>query len=96
MADTPTRNYNITALRRGLRLLRLFSELPQGLTAKRVACRSRLPESTVHRFLANLESAGFAKCNGDGVYRMGMACFAIGQAAFRERKSFATRASSPV
>src|SRR5271157_5460767 len=81
MADTPKRSYNITALQRGLRLLQIFSEAPHGLTAKQVAGRSRLPVSTVHRFLANLEGAGFLNCSGDGVYHLGIACFAIGQAA---------------
>jgi DNA-binding IclR family transcriptional regulator len=81
MADTPKRSYTITALQRGLRLLQLFSESPHGLTAKQVAGRSRLPVSTVHRFLANLEGAGFLNCSGDGVYHLGIACFAIGQAA---------------
>ncbi|HTC49804.1 MAG TPA: IclR family transcriptional regulator [Candidatus Aquilonibacter sp.] len=81
MANTPKRSYNITALQRGLRLLRIFSESPYGLTAKHVAGRSRLPVSTVHRFLANLEGAGFLNCSGDGVYHLGIACFAIGQAA---------------
>jgi DNA-binding IclR family transcriptional regulator len=81
MADHPKRRYNITALQRGLRLLQLFSESPQGMTAKEVAGRSRLPVSTVHRFLANLEGAGFLNCTGDNVYHLGIACFAIGQAA---------------
>ena len=78
---TPKRSYNITALQRGLRLLQLFSESPDGLTAKHVAGRSRLPVSTVHRFLANLEGTGFLNCSGDGVYHLGIACFAIGQVA---------------
>jgi IclR family acetate operon transcriptional repressor len=81
MTDTPKRSYNITALQRGLRLLQLFSESPHGLTAKQVAGRSRLPVSTVHRFLANLEGTAFLNCGGDGVYHLGIACFAIGQAA---------------
>src|ERR1700735_3384520 len=81
MANTPKRSYNITALQRGLRLLHIFSESPHGLTAKHVAQRSRLPVSTVHRFLANLEGAGFLNCSGDGVYHLGIACFAIGQVA---------------
>jgi DNA-binding IclR family transcriptional regulator len=37
----------------------------------------------VHRFLANLESAGFLNCNGN-VYCLGTACFAIGQAALAQ------------
>jgi len=84
MADNPKRSYNITALQRGLRLLQLFSESPHGLTAKQVAGRSRLPVSTVHRFLANLESAAFLNCSGEGVYQLGIACFAIGQAALSQ------------
>jgi IclR family acetate operon transcriptional repressor len=83
MADRPKRSYNITALQRGLRLLQLFSE-SRGLTAKQVASLSRLPVSTVHRFLANLEAAGFLNCSGDGVYHLGIACFAIGQAALSQ------------
>ena len=81
MADVPGRSYNITALQRGLHLLHLFSESPRGLTAKQVASLSRLPVSTVHRFLVNLHHAGFLNCGGDGVYHLGIACFAIGQAA---------------
>src|SRR5438309_4099139 len=80
MADRPKRSYNITALQRGLRLLQLFSE-SRGLTAKQVAGLSRLPVSTVHRFLANLVTAGFLSCDNDGTYHLGIACFAIGQAA---------------
>lgn len=83
MANTPKRIYNITALQRGLHLLQLFSESQQGLTAKQVADRSRLPVSTVHRFLTNLEVAGFLNCSGN-VYHLGTACFAIGQAALAQ------------
>jgi DNA-binding IclR family transcriptional regulator len=83
MADASKRTYNITALQRGLRLLQLFGESSQGLTAKQVADRSRLPVSTVHRFLANLEAAGFLNCTGN-VYHLGIACFAIGQAALSQ------------
>ncbi|MGA7925554.1 MAG: IclR family transcriptional regulator [Candidatus Sulfotelmatobacter sp.] len=84
MANSQKRSYNITALQRGLRLLQLFSESPQGLAAKQVAARSRLPVSTVHRFLANLEASGFLNCSGDGVYHLGIACFAIGQAVLAQ------------
>jgi len=81
MAGSEKRSYNITALQRGLRLLQLFSESPRGLTAKQVANLSRLPVSTVHRFLVNLQRAGFLNCSGDGAYHLGIACFSIGQAA---------------
>jgi len=81
MAALEKRSYNITALQRGLRLLQLFSESPRGLTAKQVANLSRLPVSTVHRFLVNLQRAGFLNCSGEGIYHLGIACFSIGQAA---------------
>ncbi|MGB8832391.1 MAG: IclR family transcriptional regulator [Candidatus Sulfotelmatobacter sp.] len=83
MTEISKPTYNITALQRGLRLLHLFSASSQGLTAKQVADRSRLPVSTVHRFLANLESAGFLNCSGN-IYHLGIACFAIGQAALAQ------------
>ncbi len=81
MAGGPKRTYDITALQRGLSLLRLFGESPLGLSAKQVAGLSRLPVSTVHRFLANLVTAGFLSCDLEGHYHLGIACFAIGQAA---------------
>jgi IclR family transcriptional regulator, KDG regulon repressor len=81
MIGTPKRRYNIISLQRGLRILQLFSEVSHGLTAREVATRSRLPESTVHRFLANLESSGFLHCTSDGLYHLGVACLSIGQAA---------------
>src|ERR1700686_157415 len=81
MNARPKRNYDITALQRGLRLLHLFSESPQGLTSKQVAALSRLPVSTVHRFLANLVTAGFLNRDGEGTHQLGIACFSIGQAA---------------
>jgi DNA-binding IclR family transcriptional regulator len=59
MGGTSKRIYNITALRRGLALLQLFASSTYGLTAKQVAEQSKLAVSTVHRFLTNLESAGF-------------------------------------
>jgi DNA-binding IclR family transcriptional regulator len=77
----PKRNYDITALQRGLRILHLFSESPRGLTAKQVASSSRLPVSTVHRFLANLVTSGFLNRDSDGTHHLGIACFSIGQAA---------------
>jgi IclR family transcriptional regulator, KDG regulon repressor len=83
MSDTPKRTYNITALQRGLHLLQMFGEAPSGFTAKQVAERSSLPVSTVHRFLANLETSGFLNCSGN-VYHLGTACFAIGQAALAQ------------
>jgi DNA-binding IclR family transcriptional regulator len=75
------RNYDITALQRGLQILHLFSSSSRGLTAKQVATASKLPVSTVHRFLANLVSSGFLNRDAEGTHCLGIACFSIGQAA---------------
>src|SRR5438552_15811384 len=75
------RSYNITSLQRGLRLLQLFAQSERGLTAKQVTKLSGLPFSTVHRFLVNLETAGYLNCSCEGVYYLGVACFEVGQAA---------------
>lgn len=74
MADTSKRTYNITA-RHSVDCAFLFSESSQGLTAKQVANYSHLP--------ANLEAAGFLNCSGN-VYHLGIACFAVGQAALSQ------------
>lgn len=81
MSRHSKRIYNITALQRGLSLLQLLAASPNGLTAKQVTEQSKLPVSTIHRFLTNLESAGFLNRSSDSVYHLGIACFAVGQAA---------------
>jgi DNA-binding IclR family transcriptional regulator len=74
------RTYTITSLQRGLRLLSLFALEEKGLSAKDVARLSSLPVSTVHRFLVNLESAGFLTCDSAGIYHLGIACVSLSQA----------------
>src|SRR5437773_10341378 len=81
MTKNPKRTYNITALQRGLKLLNLFAKPARGPTATQVANLSALPTSTVHRFLVNLESGGFLNSTSHGTFHLGMACFALGQAA---------------
>ena len=81
MRAFPKRSYNIIALQRGLRLLELFARAENGLSASEVAKLSSLPISTVHRFLVNLESAGFLQESGSGTYHLGIACFTLGYAA---------------
>jgi DNA-binding IclR family transcriptional regulator len=75
------RSYNITALQRGLRVLNLFAGAERGLPAAEVARVSTLPVSTVHRLIANLETAGFLSRDDAGQYHLGIACVALGQAA---------------
>jgi IclR family transcriptional regulator, KDG regulon repressor len=79
-----TRTYTITALQRGLRLLTLFADVERGLTASEVAKQSGLPVSTVHRFLANLQSSGYLNCSEDGVYHLGTVCIGLGHSALAQ------------
>lgn len=81
MRTAGKRNYQITALQRGLQLLVLFARSDAGLTASQVVKLSGLPISTVHRFLVNLESAGFLTYNDAAGYQLGISCIALGQAA---------------
>jgi DNA-binding IclR family transcriptional regulator len=81
VANTEKRSYNITALQRGLKLLSLFAGPDAAFSATQLAKLSGLPASTLHRFLMNLESAGFLSCDDSGNYHLGMACVSLGQAA---------------
>jgi IclR family transcriptional regulator, KDG regulon repressor len=81
MPGQEKRTYNIASLQRGLNLLKLFAGAEQGLSASEVAKLSRLPVSTIHRFLMNLESSGFLSSDSAGVYHLGIACITLGHAA---------------
>jgi len=81
MRVTQKRSYHINSLQRGLRLLNLFALAERGLSAGEVAHRSGLPVSTVHRFLANLETSGFLDCDRQGIYQLGSSCVSLAQAA---------------
>lgn len=75
------RTYTITALQRGLHLLQIFARAEKGLTPLQAAKLSSLPISTVHRFLVNLETAGFLHHAESGLYHLGISCIALAQTA---------------
>jgi len=82
MKDHQPPRYNITALHRGLKLLALVGEAQRALAAGEIAKLSNLHASTVHRFLVNLESAGFlVREESTGKYQLGPACVSLGRAA---------------
>jgi len=84
MTVSVKRNYNINSVQRCLRLLSLFAQAPGGLSASEVAKQSGLPVSTVHRFLVNLENAGFLAYNSSEKYHLGISSFSIGHAALAQ------------
>jgi len=75
------RSYSIGSVQRCLQLLRLFGQTPGGLTPAEVGKLSGLPTSTVYRFLANLETAGFLTFGERGRYYLELACFSVEQSA---------------
>jgi len=81
VAESSKRSYNITSVQRCLRLLSLFAQAADGLSASEVAKQSGLPVSTVHRFLVNLENAGFLAYGNNEKYHLGISSFSIGRAA---------------
>jgi DNA-binding IclR family transcriptional regulator len=79
--SSSARAYHIHSLQRGLSLLNLFAGAGSTLSFAEVAGLSGLPPSTLHRFLVNLESAGYLSCDDGGNYRLGVSCVFLGQAA---------------
>ncbi len=79
--SVPKREYNITSLQRGLRMLQLLGQSGRGLPASEIAKLSGLPVSTVHRFLVNLETSGFLTKDELNSYHLGVACVSLGQSA---------------
>lgn len=75
------RRYQINSLQRGLSLLNLFAGVESTLNFTQIAGMSGLPSSTLHRFLVNLQSAGYLSCDEGGNYRLGVSCVFLGQAA---------------
>src|SRR6266403_968668 len=84
MTVSAKRSYNITSVQRCLRLLSLFAQKPGGLSASEVAKEAGLPASTVHRFLVNLEEAGFLAYSRSGKYHLGISSFSVGHAAIAQ------------
>jgi DNA-binding IclR family transcriptional regulator len=76
-----SRRYQINSLQRGLSLLNLFAGVESALNFAQIAGMSGLPSSTLHRFLVNLQSAGYLSCDEGGNYRLGVSCVFLGQAA---------------
>ena len=81
MKPSARRSYSIGPVQRCLQILRLFGQTSSGLMPAEVAKLSGLPTSTVYRFLANLETAGFLTCSDSGKYYLDVACFSTGHAA---------------
>jgi len=81
LGNSTARAYQINSLQRGLDLLNLFAGVETTLNFAQIAELSGLPPSTLHRFLVNLQSAGYLSSDERGNYRLGLRCVFLGQAA---------------
>ncbi|WP_109428078.1 IclR family transcriptional regulator [Aggregatibacter kilianii] len=74
------KNTGNQSLIRGLRLLDILSDFPNGCPLAKLAELSGLNKSTVHRLLQGLQSEGYVKpANLQGSYRLSIKCLSLGQ-----------------
>ncbi|MDU8925079.1 IclR family transcriptional regulator [Pasteurellaceae bacterium LIM206] len=68
------------SLIKGLSLLQILSDFPNGCPLAKIAELSELNKSTAHRMLQTLQSCGFVQpSNSNGSYRLTTKCLSIGQ-----------------
>ena len=77
--EPPSGRYRIQAIERAVAILNAFSAEEPELGVTELAERLDLHKSTVHRFVVNLESAGFLEREPrSGRYRLGLRIFELG------------------
>jgi IclR family transcriptional regulator, KDG regulon repressor len=84
MGSAVRRSYDIQSLQRGLQVLTIVAEAENEMTASEIATATGLHTSTIHRFLVNLESAGYLHRDKDATYRLGARCISLGQSALKQ------------
>ena len=73
----------VSALARGLALLRIVADANAALSNRDLAERTGIPKATVSRLAATLQSAGFLRQSGDDRYSLGPAALRLGNAYLR-------------
>lgn len=77
--------YRIQAIERAVAILGAFSAADPELGVSDIAARLGLHKSTVHRFVVNLESAGFLERTRSGArYRLGLRIFELGSLVLKQ------------
>jgi DNA-binding IclR family transcriptional regulator len=80
--DSVTRD-EVSALARGLALLRTLADAGQPLSNRDLAERAGIPKATVSRLTATLQSAGFLRQSADERFDLGPAALHLGNAYLR-------------
>ena len=73
----------VSALGRGLALLRVVADAGQPLSNRELADRTGIPKATVSRLTATLQGAGFLRLSADERFALGPAALHIGNAYLR-------------
>jgi DNA-binding IclR family transcriptional regulator len=81
-AESRTRD-EVSALARGLAVLRTLAEADAPLSNRDLAERTGIPKATVSRLAATLQSAGFLRQSTDERYALGAAAVRLGNAYLR-------------
>ncbi|MBC8165204.1 MAG: IclR family transcriptional regulator [Bryobacteraceae bacterium] len=70
-------NHPVEVLQRGIRILEVLAEHPQGVTLSSLAAETGLPKSSVHRLLATWEQLRYVVRLGGGIYQLGLAALEL-------------------
>lgn len=79
----PAAREEVTALARGLALLRTIADAAEPLSNGELARRAGIPKATVSRLTATLQSSGFLRQFGDERFALGPAALHLGHAYLR-------------
>lgn len=82
-AADPAAKEEVSALARGLALLRTIGEADAPLSHRELAERTGIPKATVSRLAATLQSAGFLRLSPQERYALGPAVLQLGNAYLR-------------
>ena len=83
MAQLETPKEEVSALARGLVLLRTLADAAVPLSNRELAERAGIPKATVSRLTATLQSAGFLRLSPDERYALGPSALHLGNAYLR-------------
>lgn len=79
----PAAREEVTALARGLALLRIAADASEPLSNGELARRAGIPKATVSRLTATLQSSGFLRQSADERFTLGPAALHLGHAYLR-------------
>ncbi|MGV3571976.1 MAG: IclR family transcriptional regulator [Ramlibacter sp.] len=83
LGTEPAARDEVSALARGLALLRLLADAGMPLSNRDLAERAGIPKATVSRLTATLQAAGFLRLSADERFALGPATLHLGNAFLR-------------